>query len=66
MKKYKVVNIIGSFGILLDEELEADNETEAREEIFNKIYNNISIFIGIELEEIGLCDNNLIVEEDNE
>ena len=52
MKKFKVVDIIGSFGIFLDEEVEADSEFEAMEIVFNEIDDNLGNYIDIELEEI--------------
>lgn len=52
MKKYKVIDIIGSFGLFLDEEIEAENIIEAREQIMDEIIDNIGNYIDIELERI--------------
>lgn len=50
MKKYRVEDIITSFGIFLDEEVEAESETEAKEEVLYEIMDNIGNYIDIELE----------------
>lgn len=50
MKRYRVEDIITSFGIFLDDEIEAKNETEAKEEVLNEIIDNIGNYIDIELE----------------
>lgn len=52
MKRYKVIDIIGSFGLFLDEEIEAENSIEAREQIMDEIIDNIGNYIDIELERI--------------
>ncbi len=52
MKKYKVVEILGMFGIFIDDEVEAENIWEAREQIFNEIYDNLGNYIDIKLEEV--------------
>ena len=52
MKKFKVKDIIGSFGIFLDEEIEAENEFDAQDQVFNEIYDDLGNYIDIELEEI--------------
>ena len=52
MKKYRVDDIICSFGIFLDEEVEADNQSEAQEIVFNEIIDNIGNYIDIVLEKI--------------
>ena len=52
MKKYKVEDIICSFGLFLDEEVEANSYSEASEEIMNEIIDNIGTYIDTELEEI--------------
>lgn len=56
MKKYRVEDIIGSFGIFLDDEIEAENYSEAVEEVMNEIIDNIGNYIEIELEEIKKSD----------
>ena len=52
MKTYRVEDIICSFGIFLDEEIEAENYSEAVEEVMNEIIDNIGNYIEIELEEL--------------
>ena len=56
MKKYRVEDIICSFGIFLDDEIEAENYSEAVEEVMNEIIDNIGNYIEIELEEIKVSD----------
>lgn len=52
MKKFRVVNVSGSFGIFLDDEIEAVDSIEAMESICYEIMDNIGNYIDIELEEI--------------
>ena len=52
MKKYRVDDIICSFGIFLDEEVEAENQSEAQEIVFNEIMDNLGNYIDIVLERI--------------
>ena len=52
MKTYRVDDIICSFGIFLDEEVEAENQSEAQEIIFNEIMDNLGNYIDIVLERI--------------
>lgn len=52
MKTYRVENIISSFGIFLDDEIEAENYSEAVEEVMNEIIDNIGNYIEIELQEL--------------
>ena len=52
MKTFKVKNIIGYFGLFLDDEVEADDEIEGMEMVQNEIIDNIGNYIDIELEEI--------------
>lgn len=52
MKTFKVKNIIGYFGLFLDDEVEADDELDAKEMVLNEIIDNIGNYIDIELEEI--------------
>ena len=52
MKKYRVEDIMTSFGLFLDDEIEAEDETDAKEYIMNEIMDNIGNYIDIELEEI--------------
>lgn len=52
MKKYRVEDILTSFGIFLDEEIEAEDEIDAKEQILNEIMDNICNYIEIELERI--------------
>ena len=57
MKKYRVDDIICSFGIFLDDEVEADSQSEAQEIVLNGIIDNIGNYIDIVLERIE--DENL-------
>lgn len=52
MKKYRVDDIICSFGIFLDDEVEAENQIEAQEIVLNEIIDNIGNYIDIILEKI--------------
>lgn len=51
-KIFKVKDIVGYFGLFLDDEVEADDEIEAMEMIQDEIIDNIGNYIDIELEEI--------------
>lgn len=52
MKTYRVLDIYGSFGLFFDEEIEAEDETDAKEYVLNEILDNIGNYIDIELEEV--------------
>ena len=52
MKTYRVDDIICMFGIFLDEEVEANNISEAKEIVYNEIMDNLGNYIDIELEEV--------------
>ena len=52
MKKYRVTDITGWFGLFIDEEIEADDSIDAKDEILNQIMDNIGNYIDIEVEEI--------------
>lgn len=52
MKTYKVVDIMNSFYMFIDDEVVANDEVEAKELIFNEIMDNITNCIDIEVEEI--------------
>jgi hypothetical protein len=52
MKKYRVKDIIGNFGLFLDEEYEGENSYEVLIEIAMQISENIGNYIDIELEEV--------------
>ena len=52
MKKYRIENIIGNFGIFLGDEIEATSYMDAIDCIMNEIMDNIGNYIDIELEEI--------------
>ena len=52
MKKYKVVDIYASLGLFLDEEVYAESESDAWEQIIDEIDENIGNYIDIEFEEI--------------
>ena len=56
MKTYRVEDIISSFGIFLDDEIEAENYSEAVEEVMNEIIDNIGNYIEIELQELKRVD----------
>ena len=52
MKKYKVEDIKGYFGIFLDEEVEAEDEIQAMEYILDEIMDNIGNYIDIDVIEV--------------
>ncbi len=52
MKKYRVDDIICSFGLFFDDEIEADSQSEAQEIVFNEIMDNLGNYIEIVLEKI--------------
>lgn len=52
MKTYRVIDIIGSFGLFLDEEIEAEDSIDAKEQILMEICDNIGNYIDIELERV--------------
>ena len=52
MKKYKVEDIKGYFGIFLDEEVEAEDEIQAMEYILDEIMDNIGNYIEIDVIEV--------------
>lgn len=52
MKKYKVEDIKGYFGIFLDEEVEAEDEIQAKEELLYQIMDNIGNYIDIDVIEV--------------
>ena len=56
MKTYRVVDIISSFGIFLDDVIEAENEYDAMEEVLYEISDNLGNYIDIEVEEIKDSD----------
>lgn len=53
MKKYKIKNIIGTFGYILDKEIEANDEYEAYEMILKDLADNLDCYVDIDLEESG-------------
>lgn len=57
MKKYRVIDIFGSFGLFIDEEIEAEDDIEAREYILYEIMDNIGNYIDIEVEEVSEDDD---------
>jgi hypothetical protein len=57
MKKYIVKEVFGSFGIFLDDVIEAENSVDAMEQVMSEIINNIGNYIDIELEEIDEEDD---------
>lgn len=52
MKKFKVEDIRGYFHLFLDEEVEAEDETQAKEEILYEIMDDIGNYIEIEVIEV--------------
>jgi hypothetical protein len=52
MKKFRIIDIVPSFGIFIDDEYEAENEYEALDMIFNEIIDNIGNYIDIDVEEV--------------
>ncbi len=52
MKKFKVEDIRGYFDIFLDEEVEAEDEIRAKEEILYEILDNLGNYIEIEVIEV--------------
>lgn len=52
MRKFKIENIDVSLGIFLDDEIEAEDRTEAIEQVLLEICDNIGNYIDIELEEV--------------
>ena len=52
MKKYRVIDISGYFGLFIDEEYEAEDSIDCKEAIMNEIMDNIGNYIDIELEEV--------------
>lgn len=63
MKTYKVIDILDYFGLFIDEEIEADSELDAKEQVLMEICDNIGNYIDIEVEEITEGDNNGILDE---
>ena len=59
MKTYRVEDIITSFGIFLDDEIEAEDEYDAKEQVLNEIIDNIGNYIEIKIVELqnGSDDN---------
>ena len=52
MRKFIIKDIISSFGLFLDEEIEAENACEAAEEVMMQICDDIGNYIDIEFDEI--------------
>lgn len=52
MKKFKVEEIRGYFDIFLDEEIEAEDEMQAKEEILYEILDNLGNYIEIDVIEV--------------
>ena len=52
MKTYKVTDILFSSGIFLDEEYEAEDESDAMDQVMMEIMDNIGNYFDIELEEV--------------
>ena len=52
MTKYRIENITCYLAMFLDDEIEADDEIDAKDMIMNEVIDNIGNYIDIELEEI--------------
>lgn len=52
MKKYKIEYIDGCFDIFLGEEIEAEDEMQAKEEILYEILDNLANYIEIDVIEV--------------
>lgn len=52
MKKYRVEDIQGCFGLFLDEEYEGEDSIDVKESIMYEIIDNIGNYIDIILEEV--------------
>ena len=52
MKKFRVEDIKGYFDIFLDEEVEAEDEIRAKEEILYEILDNLGNYIEIDVIEV--------------
>ena len=63
MKKFKVDYIRGYFDIFLDEEVEAEDEIRAKEEILYEIMDNIGNYIEIDVIEV---DEDIDYDEEEE
>lgn len=61
MKKFKVEDIRGYFDIFLDEEVEAEDETQAKLEILDQILDNLGNYIEIDVIEV---DDNIDYDDD--
>ncbi len=57
MKKYVVKDVWGSFGIFLDDVVEAEDSVDAMEQVMDEIIDNIGNYINIELEEVDEEDD---------
>ena len=57
MKTYRITDILSSFDLFLDSEVEAADEIDAKEQILNEIMDNLGNYIDIELEEIDWDDS---------
>ena len=63
MKKFKVEDIRGYFDIFLDEEVEAEDEIRAKEELLYQIMDNIGNYIEIDVIEV---DEDIDYDEEEE
>lgn len=63
MKTYNVIDILDYFGLFIDEEIEADSELDAKEQVLMEICDNIGNYIDIEVEEITEGDINGVLDE---
>lgn len=62
MKKFKVEYVRGYFSIFVDEEVEAEDETQAMEYILYEIMDNIGNYIEIDVIEVD--DESEVVEDE--
>lgn len=57
MKEYRVVDVIGCFGLFIDDVVEAENKSEAMESVMNEIMDNIGNYIDVVLEEVEVVES---------
>lgn len=62
MKKFKVEDIRAYFHLFLDEEVEAEDKTQAKEEILYEIMDNFGNYIDIDVIEVD--DESEVVEDE--
>ena len=57
MKTYRITDILSSFDLFLDSEVEAADEIDAKEQILYEIMDNLGNYVDIELEEVDWDDS---------